>query len=105
MTAYLQKIFDEYRAKGYAILADNPPPFGQPVFAARVVTRYGMGGSIQGTRRLGVTAVRLTTGQYWDITNNEQVPYSVLEAWKVDENHDFMGQKQVPANEGGRVQL
>ncbi len=98
MTAYLQKIFDQYRAQGYAILADNPPPFGQPVFAARVVTHYGMGGSIQGTSRLGVTVVRLTTGQYWDTTNREQVPCSVLEAWKVAENRDFMGQIQVQPN-------
>lgn len=77
-----EKIAQWYQENGYTLLEEVAPEIDARFEAARVVCDRGMGGVIERTRRIGVTAVRQGEHSYYDETNRKEVPSSEIEAWR-----------------------
>ncbi len=77
-----QEMQDWYQTNGYTLMSSSQPNVGERFEAARVVCDRGIGGVIERTRRIGVTAVRRAEHDFFDETNRVQVASSEIEAWK-----------------------
>jgi hypothetical protein len=73
---------DWYLGNGYTLMSAAMPEIGSRFEAARVVCDRGIGGVIERTRRIGVTAMRRAEHDFFDETNQVQVASSEIEAWK-----------------------